>query len=97
MIEAASEIVIAVAFVAAIGCWFVGVVNMFRAVANRKEGVPLFQSWLGNPFNILFQPALLTERGLTARRRCFYGLVGFVISCAIAGAAALASDRIIRQ
>jgi hypothetical protein len=44
---------------------------MFRTVANRKEGVPLFPNWYESPFNIIFRPHQLTERGLIARRRCF--------------------------
>jgi len=51
---------------------------MLRAVAHRKAGVPIFPNWYESPFNILFRPAQLTERGLAARRWFFYGIAGFV-------------------
>ena len=75
------------AFVAAIFggfvCWFVVAINMFRTVANRKPGVPLFPNWWESPFNILFRPSQLTETGLSARRWCFYGGVGFLACWAL--------------
>jgi hypothetical protein len=75
------EIVATLAFIGAcLGsflCAFLVLVNMFRAVANRKEGVPIFPSWYESPFNILFRPHQLTERGLRARRLCLYGFAGF--------------------
>jgi len=64
-------------------------VNMFRAVAHRKDGVPIFPSWYESPFNILFQPSQLTDQGLSARRWCFYGFGGFWIFGAVAMAIGL--------
>jgi hypothetical protein len=81
-----TQVVGTLAFFAAclsgMACLVVVLVNMFRAVANRKEGVPLFPNWYESPFNILFRPSQLTDRGLSARRWCFYGVVGFFIFCA---------------
>ena len=79
-------LVVAVAFLCALASWIVALVNMFRTVANRKDGVPLFPSWYQGPFNILIRPSQLTDRGLSARCRCFYGFAGFVISCDVAAA-----------
>jgi hypothetical protein len=65
-------------------CWFVSVVDIFRAVASRKEGVPLFAGF-GGPFSVLFRPQDLTERGLAARRWVAFGFIGFFV-CALSGA-----------
>ena len=34
----------------------------------------------GNPFNLLLLPDKLSESGLVARKRCFYSVLGFVLS-----------------
>jgi hypothetical protein len=94
MLEAVFGTIVAVAFVAAFTFWFIGVVNMFRVVANRKDGVPLFPNWFESPFNILFRPSQLTDRGIIARRKCFYGFIGFILSCAILGVVAVLQDSI---
>ena len=73
------------AITVAILCWFVAVINMFRTVAHRKPGIPLFSHWLDNPFNLMLRPGQLTERGVTARRWCMYGVVGFLF-CFVLGA-----------
>jgi hypothetical protein len=67
------------ACICAVICWFIAAINMFRTVAYRKPGVPLFPHWWESPFNILFRPSQLTARGLEARRWCFYGVVGFLV------------------
>lgn len=54
-------------------------VNMFRTVANRKEGVPLFPRPFFSPWMLIYQPSLLTERGLAARRSVFYGVAIFIV------------------
>jgi hypothetical protein len=69
--------------IAAVYCWWIGIMNMFRTVANRKLGVPLFPHWWESPFNILFRPWQLTDRGLDARRKCFLGMLGFVAFCVL--------------
>lgn len=66
-------------FFGAFVCWVIATVNMFQVVANRKEGVPLFPHWWESPFNVVFRPQHLTDRGLAARRRCFYGTIGFIV------------------
>ena len=58
---------------------FIALINMFRAVAYRKPDVSLFPHWWESPFNPLFRPAQLTDRGLATRRWCFYGVIGFVV------------------
>jgi hypothetical protein len=63
--------------------WLMGMVNSFVMIANRKEGVPLFPTRWESPVYIIFRPANLTERGLQARRRCIWGIVGFVVIGAI--------------
>lgn len=72
---------VAMVAVVCAGFYFViiATVNMFRAVANRKEGVPLFPRWWIGPFTILVRPHQLTERGLAARRRVMYGTIGFFV------------------
>ncbi len=86
------------AFVAAVlgggTCWFVAVINMFRTVANRKPDVPLFPSWWQSPFNILFRPSQLTERGLSARRWCFYALAGSLVCWAFGMLVALTTGMV---
>jgi hypothetical protein len=82
--EVIGGLVVAVAFLCAFSSWVIATVNMFRTVANRKDGVPLFPNWYESSFNILFRPSQLTDRGLSARRWCFYGVAGFIISCALA-------------
>lgn len=66
-------------------CWGVAVYNMFRSVALRKPGVSLWHGTLLNPFNLLLQPDKLTNAVVIARRRCFYGVVGF-FACWLLGA-----------
>jgi hypothetical protein len=46
-----------------------GMIFMFRANANRNEGAPGSMSFEG-----VLNPDKLTERGLVARRYCYYGL-----------------------
>jgi uncharacterized membrane protein YeaQ/YmgE (transglycosylase-associated protein family) len=70
-----------------------GMVNAFVIVANRKEGVSLFPNWYSSPFEIIYRPAGLTERGLLARRRCIYGIIGFVVIGAITGIVASLIDH----
>jgi hypothetical protein len=83
LLELFLGILVVASFVGIVASWFVGVVNMFRAVANRKEGAPLCPHWYESPFNYLFRPSQLTDRGLSARRLCFYGFVGFFLSIII--------------
>ncbi|PKH06601.1 5'-phosphoribosylglycinamide transformylase [Moritella sp. Urea-trap-13] len=43
---------------------------------GRKEGISLFcYQTLFNPINFLFRPSLLTQAGLTHRRRCVISIV----------------------
>ena len=72
------SVIVAILVLGGFACGLIVVINMFRTVANRRPEIPLFRSWWESPFNILFQPSLLTERGLSARRWCFYGLLGFL-------------------
>ena len=72
------SVIVAILVLGGFACWLIVLINMFRTVANRRPEIPLFRSWWESPFNILFQPFLLTERGLSARRWCFYGLLGFL-------------------
>jgi hypothetical protein len=95
MLEAIIGTIVAAAFIGAIASWFIAVVNVFRTVANRREGVPLFPIWFESPFNILFRPAQLTDRGLIARRRCFYGVIGFVLSILIVCIAAYLQENLL--
>jgi hypothetical protein len=78
MTEAVTNIVIGIACLGAFASWLVCAINMFRMVANRREDVALFRKWYENPFNVIFRPGDLTDRGLEARRRCLYGMFGFL-------------------
>ena len=63
--------------------WFLAVANLFRTVANRRPGTPLWSRRLAYfPLNIVFFPDLLTERGRMCRRR--FGLSVAVFLGAIA-------------
>ncbi len=43
---------------------------------GRKDGISLFcYQTLFNPINFLFRPSLLTESGLTFRRRCLISVI----------------------
>jgi len=87
MLEALASLVFAAACMGGIASCFVATINLYRTVANRKDGVPLFQNWWDAPTNIIYYPHLLTERGLAARRKCFRGVGGFLLCCAIAAGA----------
>jgi len=63
----------------AAACWLISMVNMLRMVVHRKPSVPLFRSWWASPFNIMFRPCDLTEKGLRARKLIFVGAVGFFV------------------
>jgi hypothetical protein len=56
--------------------------NLFRIPFSLKPGST---SPLGNPFNAIFSPELLSESGLAARRRAGLALALFVVML-IAGA-----------
>lgn len=68
-----------------IGAWLAGAAICFvgyflfayRMWKGRKPGVDAGRV-LGNPFNICFQPSLLTEEGLRARKRFFLCSLGFL-------------------
>ncbi len=60
--------------------WISAVFFMLRAVMLRKPNVSLWNGTGRNPFNLLLQPDKLSESGLVARKRCFYSVIGFVLS-----------------
>jgi hypothetical protein len=64
-VEAIGQAGFAAAIFGGFACWFICVINMFRAVQYRKPGVALFPSWYESPFNILFYPSQLTDRPWT--------------------------------
>ena len=69
---------------------------LFKTVAHRQPGVRLWSATLGFfPLNIVFRPALLTDRGHACRRRfaiCLgVFLVAVTIGLALSGLARLAS------
>lgn len=68
------------------GLYFIldSLINAFRAIAYRKEDVPLFPHWWESPFFILFRPEQLTDRGLIARHRFFMGIIGYLICWTLA-------------
>lgn len=67
-------------FVMGILFWISAVVFMFRTVTLRKPHVSMWRDTGGNPFNLLLLPDKLSESGLVARKRCFYSVLGFVLS-----------------
>lgn len=75
--------------VVAVACWAATIFYKFRTVLLRKPGTSLWQGTGGNPFNLLLQPDKLTDAGLTARKRCFYSVCGFVAVFLIAFAVGL--------
>jgi hypothetical protein len=69
---------------------------LFKTVAHRQPGVRPWSATLGFfPLNIVFRPALLTDRGRACRRRfaMFLGvfLAAVAIGLALSGLARLAS------
>jgi hypothetical protein len=67
--QAIGTVAFAAAVLGGMASGVVAIVNMFRTVAYRKDGVPLFPHWYVSPFNVVFRPDQLTDRGLAARRR----------------------------
>ena len=63
----------------ATACWLISAVNMHRMVVHRKPGVPMYRRLWANPFNIMFRPGDLTEKGLRARNLILVGAVGFFV------------------
>jgi hypothetical protein len=75
--------------------WFTALSYLFKTVANRHPGVRLWSAELGYlPFNIVFRPDLLTDRGQLARQRFGRWLLVFLGSLA-AGLALSALARIL--
>jgi hypothetical protein len=60
-------------------CWLYALFNGIQAVKFRKPGVPLFPNWRNGPFDVLYHPENLTERGLVARKRFYFAFVAFFI------------------
>jgi hypothetical protein len=58
--------------------FFACAIFLFRVNANRKEGVPGAESFEG-----VLNPDKLTERGLVARRYCYYGFAVGILSAVI--------------
>ncbi len=58
--------------------------HMVRMTLNRKPGVPYFPGSFQTPYNIIFHPEQLTERGLQSRRRVVYGVLGMLIAGGVA-------------
>jgi hypothetical protein len=59
------------------------IVNMILMTRRRKPGVPYMRHFLDSPYNIMFRPGDLTEGGLLARNRIFWGVIGFFICFAL--------------
>ncbi len=73
--------------------WSAAALYLFKTVAHRRPDVRLWGAALGYiPLNIVFRPALLTERGRMYRRR--FGVAALVF--AIALSTGLAIQEILR-
>ncbi len=69
---------------AALGAWYAIVVYSFMMVRQIRSGVPRWgRSLIYNPFNVVFRPDLLTDRGLAYRRRLGWAVAAFV--CIVLG------------
>ncbi len=84
------------AYCAAAIAWSGAAWYLFKTVAYRQPGVRLWSATLGFfPLNIVFRPALLTNRGLACRGRfaMFLGvfLAAVAIGLALGGLARLAA------
>jgi hypothetical protein len=67
----------AAAYSVAALAWIFAMGNLFRVVAFRRSGVPLWSAELVYfPFTLVFRPELLTERGRQSRRR--FGIAAVV-------------------
>jgi len=93
---AAILLLFAGAYCAAAIAWSGAAWYLCKTVVHRQPGVRLWSATLGFfPLNIVFRPALLTERGRACRRRfaMFLGvfLVAVAIGLALSGLARLAS------
>lgn len=80
MLDAIGRAICVACMLMGVACWFASVFFMFRAMAHRKPGVPLFPGLWESPANILFRPSQLTERGLKYRGLCFLSILGFLLS-----------------
>ena len=59
--------------------WSAAVFYLFKTIANRRPGLPLWNPALGYvPLNIVFRPDFLTDRGRICRRRFGISLLTFV-------------------
>lgn len=74
------HVVVGTCFVLGTMLWLFCLVSMIRTIARRKPDVRLW----GNPFNMLFRPADLTEGGLRARQHCLASALGFVLCWLVA-------------
>ncbi|MCG8591611.1 MAG: hypothetical protein MJE66_20125 [Proteobacteria bacterium] len=91
--QAPFELIFAIAMLAAV---LVGLVAWLRilffgwkALANRRQDVDISRDApLGNPVNVLFSDALLTERGLAYRRKMTRAMMLFAATLVVGFAAA---------
>jgi hypothetical protein len=81
-VEYAFEIVFIAACAVGAIAWVVAAWNLLRIPLNLRPGVDAWAT--GNPFNHLFAPNNLSEKGLVARRRVWIAL-GIFLSALIVG------------
>jgi hypothetical protein len=82
------------AYTVATIAWLAAVYCLWKTIANRHPGVPLWSAALGYfPPNIVFRPGLLTERGHAYRRRFGQAVIAFVAAVG----AWLALDGLLRM
>ena len=60
-------------------CCLTAAVNLVLVVRNRKPGLPLQPHWFESPFNYIFRPESLTDKGLRASRRTFLATFGYFV------------------
>ena len=87
-------VVFACAYTVATIAWLAAAYCLWKTIANRRRGVPLWGAPLGYfPPNIVFRPGLLTDRGRLFRRRFGQAVVIFVAAVATG----LALDGLLRM
>jgi hypothetical protein len=89
--ESVGEAIFMLLWCAGAVCWAVTLFFMFQTVTLRKPGVSMWKGTALNPFNLLLQPAKLSEAGRVARRRCFFSAMGFIGCVLLAMAIGLAT------
>lgn len=77
-------ILLVIAFVAIVVSGFGMAVASIQVARNTKAGTSVLKHLFGSPFNVIFRPQFLSEKGLIARRRLFRWFGLFLLAGVVA-------------